>query len=914
MPSGADVLSGLLPFLVIGIVNGSVYGMAAVGLVVSYKTSGVFNLAYGALATVAAYLFYFLHVQHGLPWPLAALVALVVLAVPVAWALELLGRRIARRPLVVALVATVGVLVTIEALCDLAYGSSPQQFPAFLPTGTFSVAGTLVQWQQLIIVCVSLAITAALWAFLRFARLGQAMRAVVDNEELLAISGTRPELVRRLAWVVGCFTAALAGLLLAPSLQLDAEVLTLLVLQAFGGAAIGRFRSLPGSWAGGMIIGVVASVLTKYLPGGGIVGSLPVGLPFLALFAVLLGYRKRWIARNERLVSETLVEWRLRPQVRIGGCLALLVLLILVPQFAGFRLTQWTVALTMAMLLLSLGLVLRTAREVSLCQVGFAAIGAVGFGRLIDQAHLPWVIALLLGSLVVVPIGALLAVPAIRLSGLYLALATLGFGVLLQQVFYQSNWMFGQSALGLTMPVPEVAPFDDVSGRGFYYLVLAIFVVVAGVVFAITHGRFGRILRGIGQARLAMVTNGASVPVAHVTAFCLSAFLAAVSGALSGVALGTVTGANFDPMQSLVLVAVVAISPGNVPWYAIIGGGLVSLLPSYFSGQTPTDLLQIAFGLGAIAYGLGAVPRLPAVARRWLVAPAVSDQLSTGNKPASGTGVNASARASVPETSLVVQGTRVTFGGNVALAAVSVKAATGRITGLIGPNGAGKTTMFNVCSGIITPSDGQVRLGEVELTGKGPAARARLGIGRTFQQVQLAESLTVGENVRLGVEAGLVGANPVRQLFGSAADRRRIAGRALDALDLCGIVDIADVVVRSLPTGQRRLVELARALAGAYSILLLDEPSSGLDPTETAAFGAILRQVRAELGLGIVLVEHDMSLVMDICDYIYVLDFGVLIFEGDPVQVRSSPLVQAAYLGEPKEIESAVEGHADVTR
>jgi ABC-type branched-subunit amino acid transport system ATPase component len=234
-----------------------------------------------------------------------------------------------------------------------------------------------------------------------------------------------------------------------------------------------------------------------------------------------------------------------------------------------------------------------------------------------------------------------------------------------------------------------------------------------------------------------------------------------------------------------------------------------------------------------------------------------------------------------------------------------VRARTGTITGLIGPNGAGKTTLFNVCSGIVAPASGAVRMGTVSLSHKGPAARARLGIGRTFQQVQLAESLSVQGNVRLGVEAGLVGANPMRQLVAPSGDRRLVTERAAAAIELCGITSIADEPVRSLPTGQRRLVELARALSGSYSILLLDEPSSGLDHAETEAFGQILRHVQAERGTGIVLVEHDMSLVMDICDYIYVLDFGELIFEGSPADVRSSPIVQAAYLGDPK---SQVEG------
>ena len=163
--------------------------------------------------------------------------------------------------------------------------------------------------------------------------------------------------------------------------------------------------------------------------------------------------------------------------------------------------------------------------------------------------------------------------------------------------------------------------------------------------------------------------------------------------------------------------------------------------------------------------------------------------------------------------------------------------------------------------------------------------------------MELFDSLTVAQNVRLGREAALAGCNPLRQLISTAADRRAIAAAVAEAIELCGIGDMAGLRAGSLSTGQRRLVELARALAGDFRFLLLDEPSSGLDKAETAVFGSILRRVVEERGSGILLVEHDMDLVMRVCDYIYVLDFGQPIFDGTPVEVRRSPVVRAAYLG-----------------
>jgi ABC-type branched-subunit amino acid transport system ATPase component len=223
----------------------------------------------------------------------------------------------------------------------------------------------------------------------------------------------------------------------------------------------------------------------------------------------------------------------------------------------------------------------------------------------------------------------------------------------------------------------------------------------------------------------------------------------------------------------------------------------------------------------------------------------------------------------------------------------------GQITGLIGPNGAGKTTTFNAASGLIRRASGRIRLNGRDVTRFGAATRARLGLGRTFQRMELADSLTVAENVAIGNEASRAGANPLTQLFASPEHRKATRQATYDALELCGIADLADVQAGALSTGQRRLVELARCLAGPFDLLLLDEPSSGLDSEETRAFAEVLSRVVNERGAGILLVEHDFAMVMSVCSYIYVLDFGRLLFEGTPEQVAASPVVQAAYLGAP---------------
>jgi len=245
---------------------------------------------------------------------------------------------------------------------------------------------------------------------------------------------------------------------------------------------------------------------------------------------------------------------------------------------------------------------------------------------------------------------------------------------------------------------------------------------------------------------------------------------------------------------------------------------------------------------------------------------------------------------------LSIKDLTVRYGGLTAVSDVSLEAPRGSITGLIGPNGAGKTTIFNACSGI-TGSEGRIALDGLDLSHLSPAGRAREGLGRTFQRMELFDDLTVAENVSLGREAGLAGRSVIGQLMARAGERQEVARAAEAAIQQCGLEPLVRREAGTLSTGQRRMVELARALAGRFNMLLLDEPSSGLDRAETEVFGEVITGVLAEREVGILLVEHDMALVMSVCEYLYVLDFGQLIFQGTPVEVQASEKVRAAYLG-----------------
>jgi branched-chain amino acid transport system ATP-binding protein len=235
---------------------------------------------------------------------------------------------------------------------------------------------------------------------------------------------------------------------------------------------------------------------------------------------------------------------------------------------------------------------------------------------------------------------------------------------------------------------------------------------------------------------------------------------------------------------------------------------------------------------------------------------------------------------------LAVHGVTMRFGGHTALDDVELTAEPGRITGLIGPNGAGKTTLFNVVTGLLTPTAGRVRIGDRDVTTMAPFRRARMGLARTFQRLELWGQLTVRENVTVAAD--------IHRAWSRERDDRT---EEIDCIiDRIGLTERADERSDALPTGQARLVEIGRALATRPKVLLLDEPASGLDDQETVQLGSLLRELRDE-GITVVLVEHDMAIVMAVCDEIHVLDFGRIIAVGSPDEIRSNEAVLAAYLG-----------------
>jgi len=592
-------VTDLLPFIVIGLVSGSVYGLAGVGLVLTYRTSGVFNFAHGATAAATAFLFYQLWTVNGLRWPLAFLLAVCVFGPLAGLFLEVIARSLTNAPTSARVVATLGILVAVQQLLVLKFGAATLQLPVFLPVGLVKVAGVYVGVDQIVVMVVALVGTVGLSAMLRFTRLGLQMRGVVDNTDLLALTGTSPKQVRRASWCIGSAFGGLSGVLLAPSIGLDAFILTLLVVNAFGAAALGLFRSLPLTYVGGLVIGVGGALATKYVGSTPSLIGLPPSFPFIVLILILL------LVPRRRLVD---VSAERRPAAPQKGMLSgnarrfVIVLsilcLALVPQFAGTKLIVYTTGLVFVMIFLSLVVLERFSGQLSLSQLAFVALGGTTFATLVSR-DVPWLFAVLLAGFIVLPVGAVLAIPAIRLSGLYLALATLGFGLVMSNLVYGSGLMFGAGPVN--SPRPGLAESDT----AYYYVALLFVLAVALLVMLVRSSRLGRLLRAMSDSQVALATHGMNATVVKVLAFCISAFIAGLAGALLGPVTGQLSPTAFGVFPSLLLVVIFALqSPlPDIPAAFAAAAGMI-VVPSYIGSETLTDWLPVVFGVAAVGVAL----------------------------------------------------------------------------------------------------------------------------------------------------------------------------------------------------------------------------------------------------------------------------------------------------------------------
>ena len=538
--------------------------------------------------------------------------------------------------------------------------------------------------------------------------------------------------------------------------------------------------------------------------------------------------------------------------------------------------------------------------ELALGHAGFMSVGAFTAGIITKQltTNLGWdaaaclPISLLAGGILAAVMGFLIGVPALRLKGDYLAIITLGFGEIIRVIIQNMEITGGASGISR---VPRINNFT---------LTYCIMVVVIIIMFTLGRSRHGRAILSIRENAVAAESTGISVTRYKIFAFTFAAFFAGIAGGLYAHQIGRVSAATFDFNKSIeYLVMVVLGGMGSITG-SIIAAAVLTLLPELLRQFADYRMLLYSILLiimmlfrpkglmGTAEFSLTWVwDRLTGWYKRPVKAPARERAFTLPDVP----------HYEVPGDGLVLETKNlgIRFGGLQAAENVNIKLKDNEIVGLIGPNGAGKTTVFNMLTGVYLPTDGDIRMLGKTMVGKKTYEIVTDGIARTFQNIRLFKSMTVLENIKVAFHTRMhySPASGIFRLPKYAREERGIDRRAREILRVFNMEQSADLPADGLPYGQQRKLEICRALATNPKILLLDEPAAGMNPIETRELMETIGIIRKQFSVTILLIEHDMKLVMGICERIYVLNYGRIIAEGTPADIRNNPEVIKAYLG-----------------
>jgi ABC-type branched-subunit amino acid transport system ATPase component/branched-subunit amino acid ABC-type transport system permease component len=933
-------MTEFLQLAIAGAATGAIYSLIASGLVLSYTSTGIFNLAYGAIAFVCALLYY--ELNTGLGWPIvpAFLFVLVVFCPLLGLLLDAaVFRPLARAPDAAKIMATVGLLVALPALARYIVEGGISTFDWGIPDaklvpqvpGIFrSPPSTSYLWFDVtldsnrIVVFVTAAIVAVLlWLLLRHTRLGLQMRAVVDRPQLAGMRGVDDRRTSAAAWIIGTMLAGVAGMVGAPVLNnLTPEQFNIVMFIAIAAAVLGGLRSVPLAFAGGLLLGMLESLVRRYAEFADDIQGFGSSVPFVLLFLGLLVMSRDRSRRGGSVVAEPpptdwasdLPVWRRALPWGVAVALFTIWVFFVVNEFWLGLLTG---GLAYSVVFMSFVVVTGQGGMVSLAQAAFVTMAALVSGLCMVKWDWPWLPAAIAGMVVAMALGALVALPALRLGGLPLALATLALGFVGDLVLFKWNWLRNGPS-GWIITRPKFGPVDLNDTRSMTVTLMIIVGLLTWLVFNLQRSASGRTITAVRNSEPAASTSGLSIVQTKLGIFTVSAAIAGFGGVLVATYNKGITDLSFPTGAGLVWLATVVLFGIRKPQAAILAGLSFSTSTAIFNNGwhfafTPTFLHWDGLGsststyISSIVFGLGAVQlaREPdgvlaltagqnrrrrdrrRAARGEHVEPVSPAELSAREEareeareallatPAAPVMHGATHDLDLAHATLAIDGVHSGYGLVEVLHGVTLPVRAGEITVLLGPNGAGKSTTCATIAGNLRPTEGTIRLNGTDVTALRAHQRARKGIVLAPEARGIFPGLTVRENLQMW----LPGAAERESVF----ERFPILGQrqAQAAGNLSG--------------GEQQILTLAPLLVHPPDVLVADEPSLGLAPLIVEQILGLFTELRSR-GCALLLVEEKARDVLAVADTVAFLSLGRVTWVGPRAEVDEHRVAEA-YLG-----------------
>jgi ABC-type branched-subunit amino acid transport system ATPase component/branched-subunit amino acid ABC-type transport system permease component len=918
-----------------GLGLGVIYAAIASGVVITYRGTGIINFAIGAMAAWGVYVYDELrrtgdivvpvvgidHRLHLIDRPSFAVCFTIALGSCAALGLGahlLVFRPLRNAPILARVVASVGLLLTVQALIGLQFGTTPRAVAPIVPAEGLTMGGITLQRDRLWLTAAMTLVATVLWAFFRFTRSGLAMRALAESERAVALARHAPLRLGAATWVLSSVVVGGLVILAAPTTVLTPSSFTLAIVPALAAALVGRLQSISVTVVAALALGSAQSI-TQFLTtkpwwpewaAAGLADVIPLLVIVAALFAVGHSLPARGALEAERLPDVTCP--RLRPRV-VGLCIVLAAV-ALVTLDGGYRFGLIT-SLSLTVVMLSIVVLTGLVGQISLAQAAVAGSAGFALSKLFDG--LPFPASMLLAASVAAAFGVVVGIPALRIRGAQLTVVTLAVAVAIERLVFRNpsftpssgNLISDPSLFGVDLGVREGRTIARVE---FGFLVLAVCTVACVGVANLARSPSGRRFLAVRSNERASAAVGIDVAATKLTAFAMASFLAGIGGCLIGYSRGQLSADSFSTNVSLLLLAFAYLG-GITSLAGAVTAGLLGPLGLVFVvldrnldlGNSYALIAGIALVATAILNPVGIAGTLREGYRHLSrrldsrraagaeQAPSVAATTSL-LRPATARPSPHPGRPDLSDGPTVLQASAVTvrYAGLTAVDDVTLRLCHGQIVGLIGPNGAGKTTLVDAMSGFVD-MDGSVALDGRNLTGEPPHRRAQAGLARTWQLLGLFADLSVEENLWVAAEPATLSSG-LRDLV--APGRARPPDGVDRALELMDLNDYRNRLPRELSLGHQKLVGVARALAARPRVVLLDEPAAGLDNAERQVLGEHLLQA-ANGGVAMLLIDHDVQLVLDVCDYVYVLDSGRLIAQGTASHVRTNEDVVNAYLG-----------------